>query len=79
LRKSWTWATLSVIGAIVAELAGSKKGLGFLVLYASMRVDTLQLFAAILFSSVLGFLLYGLVAGLDKVVVTRMGMDTLHE
>jgi NitT/TauT family transport system permease protein len=72
-------ATLSVIGAIVAELAGSKKGLGFLVLYASMRVDTVQLFAAILFSSALGFLLYGLVAALDKAVVTKMGMETLHE
>jgi ABC-type nitrate/sulfonate/bicarbonate transport system permease component len=72
-------ATLAVIGAIVAELAGAKKGLGFLVLYTSMRVDTLQLFGAILFSSVLGFLLYGLVAGLDKLVVARMGMETLRE
>jgi len=72
-------ATLSVIGAIVAELAGAKKGLGFLVLYTSMRVDTLQLFGAIFFSSVLGFLLYGLVAGLDKLVVTRMGMETIRE
>ena len=72
-------ATLSVIGAIVAELAGAKKGLGFLVLYSSMRVDTLQLFGAIFFSSVLGFLLYGLVAGLDHLVVTRMGMETIRE
>ena len=72
-------ATLSVIGAIVAELAGAKKGLGFLVLYSSMRVDTVQLFGAILFSSVLGFLLYGLVAGLDQLVVTRMGMETIRE
>jgi hypothetical protein len=44
-----------------------------------MRVDTLQLFGAILFSSILGFLLYGLVAGLDKLVVTRMGMETIRE
>jgi NitT/TauT family transport system permease protein len=72
-------ATLAVIGAIVAELAGAKKGLGFLVLYSSMRVDTLRLFGAIFFSSLLGFLLYGLVAGLDKLVVTRMGMETIRE
>ena len=71
--------SLAIISVMSGATAGAKKGLGFLVLYASMRVDTLQMFGAILFSSVLGFLLYGLVAGLDKLVVTRMGMETIHE
>lgn len=63
----------------MAELAGAKNGRGFLVLYTPMRVYTHQLLGPILFSSVLGFLLYGLVAGLDKLVVTRMGMETIRE
>jgi hypothetical protein len=46
--------------------------------YTSMRVDTLQSFGAILFSSVLGFLLCGVVAGLDKLVITRMRMETIR-
>ena len=35
----------------------------------------MQPFGAILFISVLGILLYGWVAGIDKLVVTRMRME----
>ena len=49
------------------------------MLHTSMRVDSVQLFGAILFSSVLGFLLYGLEAGLDKLVVTQIVMETIRE
>ena len=63
----------------MAELAGAKKGLAFWVLDTSMRLDTVRLFGAILFSSILGFLVYGLVARPDKFVVTRMGMEIICE
>lgn len=72
-------STLSVIGAIVAELAGAKTGLGFLVLYTSIRVETVRLFGAILFASVLGFLLYGLVALVDRITLRLLKMEPVLE
>lgn len=38
---------LAVVGALVAELAGSSKGIGFLILQSSYNFDTPALFAAL--------------------------------
>ena len=51
-------ATLAVIGAIVGEFAGSDKGLGFLILISSHRLETVDMFVGILLSSALGLLMF---------------------
>ena len=59
-------AILSVIGAIVAELAGAEKGLGFQILISSYQTDTPVMFAAIIFSSLIGILFYNTVILIEK-------------
>lgn len=54
-------ATLSVIGAIVAEIAGASGGLGHRILVDSYRTETASMFAAIFLAAVLGLLFYGIV------------------
>lgn len=53
-------ASMSVIGAIVAEYAGANAGLGYLIMQATYRVETTDLFAAIFCSAIAAWLLYGL-------------------
>lgn len=65
-------ATLSVIGAVVAELAGATKGLGFQILMSSYQTDTPFLFAAVLFSALIGILFFSSVVLLEK-LLTRHG------
>jgi NitT/TauT family transport system permease protein len=65
-------ATLSVIGAVVAELAGATKGLGFQILISSYQTDTPFLFAAVLFSALIGILFFSSVVLLEK-LLTRHG------
>lgn len=55
-------ATLSVIGAVVAELAGATRGIGFQVLMSSYQTDTPMLFAAVIFSALTGILFFKTVA-----------------
>jgi ABC-type proline/glycine betaine transport system permease subunit len=54
-----TGATLSLVGAVVAEWTGSDRGLGYLVLSANSRLATGQAFAAVLLISILGLAAYG--------------------
>jgi NitT/TauT family transport system permease protein len=63
-------ATLSVIGAVVGELIGSDKGLGFLVNSARGRYDTALVFVAVFTLILLALVLYGLVALLEKYLLT---------
>ena len=51
-------ASLSVVGAIVAEFTGSDNGLGHMILNASYRLDTPKLFVGLILSGVLGYLAY---------------------
>ena len=59
-------ATLSVIGAVVGELVGSDHGLGFLVNSARGLYDTALVFVAVLTLILLALALYGVVAMLEK-------------
>ncbi len=59
-------ATLSVIGAVVGELVGSDRGLGFLVNAARGRYDTALVFVAVLTLIVLALALYVIVALLER-------------
>ena len=63
-------ATLSVIGAVVGELVGSDKGLGFLVNLARGQYDTALVFVAVFTLILLALTLYGLVALLEKRLLT---------
>jgi NitT/TauT family transport system permease protein len=63
--------TFSVIGAVVAEFAGSSQGLGYLIEFASTQLDTRLVFAALLVISVLGLALYYAVGLLEWLVNRR--------
>lgn len=58
--------TLAVVGAIVAELTGARRGLGFTILMASYNVDTPLLFSAIVLSALIGGFLYMAVVALER-------------
>jgi len=57
--------TLSVVGAIVGELTGAQRGLGFTILMATYNVDTPRLFCAIVLSAFLGLAFYASVLCLE--------------
>lgn len=59
-------ATLAVTGIVVAEFITANAGLGFLILSAAPRMDTLTIFAAIVMLCVIGLLLYGAVVLIER-------------
>lgn len=59
-------ATLSVIGAVVGELVGADRGLGFLVNAARGQYDTALVFVAVFTLILLALFLYSVVALLEK-------------
>lgn len=59
-------ATLSVIGAIVAEFTGADRGIGFVIVQASYRIDTRLMFAAIALSSLAGIVFFHLIGWIEK-------------
>lgn len=63
-------ATLSVIGAVVGELVGADKGLGFLVNAARGQYDTAMVFVAVLTLILLALTLYSVVALFEKKLLT---------
>lgn len=62
-------ATLSVIGAVVGELVGSDRGLGFLINVARGQYDTALVFVALFALITLAVLLYGAVVLLEHRVL----------
>ena len=62
--------TLAVIGAVVAEWAGARTGLGVLVLIANQGLfDTPLMFVALATLAVIGLAFYGLVVAVERRVV----------
>lgn len=59
-------ATLSVIGAVVGELVGADRGLGFLISVGRGQFDTALVFVAIFTLVTLALVLYGLVVLLES-------------
>lgn len=59
-------ATLSVIGAVVGELVGADKGLGFLINVARGQYDTALVFVAVFTLIVMALGLYGIVSFLES-------------
>ncbi len=62
-------ATLSVIGAIVAEFTGSNRGIGYVIVQASYRIDTKLMFAGIALSSLGGIVFFNLIGWIEKKVL----------
>lgn len=66
-------STLAVIGAIVAEFTGADRGIGYVVVAASYRIDTRLMFAGITLSSAAGILFFNLISGLEKALLRWPG------
>ncbi|MCC7426470.1 MAG: ABC transporter permease [Alphaproteobacteria bacterium] len=58
----------AVIGSIVAEWVSATSGLGYLILYGGQTMRTDLMFVAVLLTVVLGLVLYGLVAGAERLL-----------
>jgi len=64
-------AILAVAGAIVGEFLGSDKGLGYLMLQVQVTLDTAAMFMAVILITLIGVFLYGLVLGLERLLVVQ--------
>jgi NitT/TauT family transport system permease protein len=62
-------ATLAVIGVTVGELVGGNTGLGFLITYGEGQANAAMVFNAIILLTLIGIVLYGLVAALEARVL----------
>ena len=65
--------TMAVIGVIIAEFISAQAGLGFYILYASSRMETAVIFAALFVLCVIGLALFGAVALAEEVVRRSYG------
>jgi NitT/TauT family transport system permease protein len=63
--------TMAVIGVIIGEFISAKAGLGFYILYASSRMETAVIFAALFVLCAIGVALFGAV-GLAEALVRRV-------
>ena len=54
-------ATAAVVGAIVGEFVASQKGLGYVIVTTQSSMNTSVAFAALIWISIVGLVLYGLV------------------
>jgi NitT/TauT family transport system permease protein len=62
-------ATLAVIGAVVGEFVGADRGLGFLINFGRGQYDTALVFVAAGALILIALLLYGAVAGVERVLL----------
>ncbi|MDB5999757.1 MAG: transporter permease [Rhizobacter sp.] len=61
-------ATSAVIGAIVGEFVASQRGLGYVIITTQSSMNTPAAFAALIWISILGLLLFGAVAALSRLL-----------
>ena len=54
-------ATAAVVGAIVGEFVASQRGLGYVIITTQSSMNTSVAFAALIWISIIGLVLYGLV------------------
>jgi len=62
-------STIAVMGAVVVELIGADKGLGFLIILASYYLNIDTMFAAIAAAALLGMTFFAAVSLLEKKIV----------
>jgi NitT/TauT family transport system permease protein len=61
-------ATSSVVGAILGEFVASQAGLGYVIITSQSTMNTPVAFAAVALVSVIGLAVFGIVAGLGRVL-----------
>jgi NitT/TauT family transport system permease protein len=71
--------TFAVVGTIVAEFVGSDNGLGYLLVLARGNLDTVTVFAAILWLVAIGFLFYFAVELAEWFCVRGRPARRMHE
>jgi NitT/TauT family transport system permease protein len=59
----------AVVGAVVGEFIAAENGLGYLQLIAQVQLDTPLLFAAVVVLSLLGVLMFNVVAWIERLVL----------
>lgn len=69
-------AVLAVAGAIVGEFIASDAGLGYFLLVQQNSLNTSAMMMALVFITLLGMALYGLVLLMEYIFITRKGIDT---
>ena len=62
-------ATLAVIGVTVGELVGGNTGLGYLITFGEGQANTAMVFNAIVLLTLIGIVLYGVVAMIEARVL----------
>jgi len=65
--------TFAIIGVIVGEFITAQAGLGYLILFASSQAETSLIMASIAMLCVVGLVLYGAVAGLERIILRKYG------
>ena len=66
-------ATAAVVGAIVGEFVASQRGLGYVIITTQSSMNTPVAFAALVWISILGLLLFGFVALMSRLLVPWAG------
>lgn len=61
-----TAMAFAAIGAVIGEFAGAQEGLGFQIEFAAARLETANLFAFIVVLSTMAFILYSIIALIEK-------------
>jgi NitT/TauT family transport system permease protein len=61
-------ATAAVVGAIVGEFVASQRGLGYVIITTQSSMNTPVAFAALVWISILGLLLFGAVSVLSRIL-----------
>jgi NitT/TauT family transport system permease protein len=62
-------STLALIGAVVAEFVSATEGLGYYVLIANGSLDTKHLMVGVIYLSVTGLALFGVVALAERLAM----------
>lgn len=65
--------TFAIIGVVVGEFITAQAGLGYMILFASSQAETALILASIVMLCAVGLVLYGAVAGLEKVILRKFG------
>jgi NitT/TauT family transport system permease protein len=71
--------TFAVVGTIVAEFVGSDHGLGYILVLARGNLDTVTVFATILWLIVIGFLFYFAVEVAERICIRGRGSNRSRE
>lgn len=67
--------TLAVIGAVIGEFVGAERGLGFLVIESTSHFKTPLAFGAMALLALMSIVLFGIVAGLERIACPWYGRE----